>query len=288
MTQPRIVPGMTHLVTRRTNRRHLLFDGCGDQSAFIYCLAVARRSTASSLRGRAHVRPLTLVLTDLLAGCPLNQELNRLFALVTRSCASGRFGLGSRAPSIVELSTPRPSLRDGYVLANPWKRARPHRLEWPASPSGGGPRSLRPPCHTPYVFFDPENPSGPQRSHWPSHSRRCFPIWHRDEIRAMVADELQALERGRAPKTLPRAEGACRRQSPVSPYDRARAANRSASATRNRRRPVSAKQCGSRQLLRAFREAIATPSSAGARIRDVVFPKGTWWMRIWHQVGVEQ
>jgi len=118
------LPGKVYLVTRRTERRHLLFRPDGQMNRlFRYCLALAARKTGIVVHAVVLMsNHYHLVLTDPFGRVTeLTEELNWLLTKTTQ-CLRGWVGrvFDGAKPSYVELLTPDAIVdKIAYVLANP-------------------------------------------------------------------------------------------------------------------------------------------------------------------------
>jgi len=295
MTLPRrIVPGMTVMVTRRTQgRTHLLRPDPAIRKLFTYCLAVA----AERHRIAVHAAVLMsthehLIVTDVAGSLPrFLHELHRLMALGVKALRSWPGSVwDGRKTSVVELRTPQAIVEKlAYVMANPvsaglvrrasqWRGvmtlpAQIGRARWQAS--------------RPSQFFSSRS------RRWPPSATLQLTVppaldLTEEETCAVVARELEQLEREARTRAL--REGRTvrprgRRAGHESAYRRATTAEE-----RGTLNPVFAVGRGqaaalieARTLLKTFwnahRAAMARWRSGD---RSALFPHGTWLMHCLH------
>ena len=300
MTAPRFVaPGMTVMLTRRTERQHYLFTPGRDiNQLFLYTLAVSAQRHAIEV----HCATLMsthehIVLTDTLGRLPsFTAELHRIMALGTKVL---RHWDGSvwdgKPPSVVHLLTPQSVIEKcGYVMANPVAAlAVEHAREWPGVWFGApdvGRRVVR--VHRPHFFFDDAN------EQWPDEVELVLTIppalrelYGDDQARAVLgAEQLrqEQLARDEAKRLGVRFMGR-RKVLMCSPFQRARRAEPLFD-----RNPTLAVGRGNKaeffaavQWLREFRSAYRKAFELWrAGLREVLFPFGTWCMKQLHAVTV--
>ena len=303
MTQPRlIVPGATHLVTRRTIHRYHLF--APDPQAgqiFLYCLAVAARRNGVLV----HVVTLMsthphIIVTDVEGRLPaFLQYLNRHVALAMKALRKWDGAVWDhREPSAVELRTPEAVIeKSAYSMANPVAAGLVRSAsEWPGvttRPSDIGTAVWR--IRRPEQYFSADDDKWPPvvelRLTMPPAARQLGIT--DDQFRELVADELARQEQAAREKVKElgwSVLGAdrCRK---LSPFRRAR----SSEPIRDRN-PCFAVGRGNRaafleavERLRAFRLAYRQRLEAWrAGERNAPFPAGTWLMRHQHGAAVEE
>jgi hypothetical protein len=262
---------------------------------FMYCLAVL------SVRFSLAVHHFTvmsnhyhLVMTDPLGQMPnFLREFDRTLALGTKALRKWEGALWDHEkPSVVELRTEQAVLQKiAYCMANPTaayavRRAR----QWPGltvMPEQLGRMSFT--ASRPDFYFNPENPQ------WPATAslRLVMPRLSMSDafIREGVAQELAHLEN--EAHACAKATGA-RFLGPqnvlaMSPYDRAtsgeplRDRNPTFAVGRGQREAFLEAVLVLREFRRAYRDAVR---AWRAKVRDVVFPLGTWAMRHVHGASV--
>jgi putative transposase len=297
MTMPRrVLPGMTVMVTRRTLRRtHLLRPDPALNELFIYCLAVL--APRFGIRVHAAVLMSThehLVVTDVQGQLPrFLQELHRMLALGIKILRKWEGAVWDHEKtSVVELRTPAAIIEKiAYVMANPVAAGLVRRAsQWPGitvQPQHLG--RCRWSAARPDYYFDPDNPF------WPAVASLELSMPPLDmpegDVREAVGCELERLEhearqeveakgwRFMGAEQIPR----------LSPYDRAtsfeplRGRNPTFAVGRGQRDAF----CHAVATLREFRKAYrAALDHWRKRLRECVFPCGTWLMRCLHDVVV--
>lgn len=300
MSQPRIIlPGATYLLTRRSLRRHLLFrPDAAITQLFRYALAISAHRHGIQVHALCLMSThLHLVVTDVHGVLPRFLHLfHRLVALGTKALRAWEGPVWDHEPtSVVRLVTREAIVEKiAYTLANPVAAGLVRRAgEWPGATVlvgdiGRGVLQAR----RPDVYFDPTNPKWPEEASLSLTLPPTIDDADADRFRRDVAAELERQE-AEARNEIDRcgagflgAERVCN----VSPYDRAT----SVEARRREINPTFAVGRGNvdawtraAAAVRAFR---ATYRGAlekwRATLRDVVFPAGTWWMRIFHGVAV--
>lgn len=298
MTMPRsVLPGMTVLVTRRTLRRTQLLRPDADvERLYLYCLAVlAERHSISVHAVTLMPTHEHLIVTDREGRLPdFLRELHRLVALGIKVLRGWEGAVWDHErPSVVWLRTPQAVIEKlAYVMANPVAAGLVRRAaDWPGLstlPPQLGRAELR--AARPAGYFDPTNPR------WAAECVLRLVMPHvddmsDDEVRDAVDSRLVSLEREAS--VVVRQKGwtvlgvvRCRK---ASPYGRARGFE-----PLRGRNPTFAVGSGQRRAffeavatLRAFRVAYASALERWrAGVRDVVFPYGTWAMRVLHGVGI--
>lgn len=297
MSQPRsIVPGATYLLTRRTLRRHLLLrpDPAITQLV-LYSLAV------SAHRFGIHVHALCvmsthihLVITDVRGLLPrFLQFFHRLIALGTKVLRAWEGPVWDHEPtSAVRLLTEEAVVEKiAYVLANPVAAGLvEHARDWPGAKvlvDELGRGVLR--ARRPDVYFDPTNPQ------WPEEATLALSLPPEvvddaaENFRQRVGAELARQEAhalGERGAEVLGADGA----SNVSPYDRAtrsepvRGRNPTFAVGHGQATAWHRAVAAVRAFRAAYRDALARWRTG---VRNVVFPAGTWLMRVLHGVTVD-
>lgn len=299
MSQPReIVPGATYLITRRVLRRHLLFrPDAAITQLLVYALAVSTRRYGIEVHAHCAMSThLHLVVTDANGVLPrFLHFFHRIVALGTKVLRQWEGPVWDHeATSVVRLLTRAAVVEKiAYVLANPVAAGLVrHAREWPgakADVSEIGRGVLR--AARPTVYLDPANPQ------WPEEATLLLALppgiepGNADAFRGEVAAELERQEAQAHAEVLRqglRFLGAAR-VSKVSPYDRATTFEKLRG--RNPTFAVGHQQGEAWRIagaaVRAFRASYhAAMERWRAGVRSVVFPAGTWWMRMFHGVGV--
>ncbi len=297
MSLPRsILPGATYLLTRRVLRRHfLLRPDAAITSLIVYALAVSARRFGIHVHALCAMSThLHLVVTDEQGVLPsFLQFFHRILALGTKVLRAWEGPVWDHEPtSVVRLTTREAVVQKiAYTLANPVAAGLVrHASEWPGAKAtvhelaGGVLRAARP-C----VYLDPTNPAWPAEASLEMSLPPMFGSEEAEEFRRKVAAEL-ALEEATAHASR-EGEGVlgAERARSLSPYERAtsfepvRACN-----------PTFASGHGDQDawrraaaVVRAFRVAYRAALAHWCEgVRDVLFPAGTWWMRVFHGASV--
>lgn len=295
MSRRRIVlPGLLLAVSRRTTRRYHLFVpdlGGETEQIFWYCLAYAAAKTGTEI----HVAILMsnhvhLVITDVQGRSPeFFRELHRLLAL----CTKARLGwpeevFNKSKTSAVEIVSCEAAIDAlAYAIANPPNAGLVRRAkEWPGartSASDMGTRTIvakRPPH-----YFRPED--------WPDEivleitvPKMLLAQMEPCEVRRRVAAKVREHERealAKAKETGRRFLGAKRARRVHHTY---RASSWERFGGRNPRFAAGGDREAARAAIARHRQFEADYDEALARWcagdREVVFPAGTWWMRVHH------
>lgn len=297
MSQPRaILSGATYLLTRRSLRRHLLFRPDAAITQFIvYTLAVSAARYGIQVHALCAMSThLHIVVTDMHGVLPrFLQFFHRTVALGTKVLRAWEGPVWDHEPtSVVRLMNRKAVVEKiAYTLANPVAAGLVrHAREWPGAKvlvdelGRGELRATRP-----EVYLDATNPQWPEVAILPVMLPPGIQEGDAEEFRGEVTAELER-EEGKAHAEAQRADvlGAARAAT-VSPYERAT----SFEAPRGRN-PTFAVGHGNGDAgrraataVRAFRAAYhAALELWRAGVRSVVFPAGTWWMRVLHAVSV--
>lgn len=298
MSKPRqILPGSTYLITRRTERRHMLLrpDEAMNQN-MIYLLAISARRYGILVHGfvvmSTHIH---LVITDVRGVLPrfLN-DFHRLGALTTKVLRKWEGSVWDHGQtSVVRLATNEAvDNAIAYTLANPVTAGLVRNArEWPGAKSdvddlGGGVMHAR----RPSVFLNPRNrrwtPTATLTLALPPHVEPSRANEWREAVKAKLAEYE---ERGRKEVALQEWNvlGA-RRAAKVSPYQRAT----SFEPIRSRDPTFAVGGVAGAYLaavcaLRAFRAAYSAALDRWrAGFRYTVFPAGTWLMARLHSASV--
>lgn len=297
MSLPRqVVPGTTYMVQRRcTQRQFLLQPDATVNQTFLYCLAYAAKKTGvvvhcfCVLSNHYHA-----VLTDPRGRLPdFAHLLHKLVASCLNCYHKRRENFWSSEPfSAVRLETRETVLEKMvYALANPVEaRLVDSGSKWPglrSSPEVIGRRELE--ARRPEIYFRktkmPEKLT--LRLQRPPQFRRTprkeFP---RDLAQAVEGHESELRRTARARKQKFMGVAAIRRQKPES-------RPRSAHGKLGKLNPRIA--CGDKwkriERLMLYVEFLSDYAQALERYRDgehdVVFPEGTYWMRVHFNVSCE-
>jgi REP element-mobilizing transposase RayT len=287
MTLPRrVLPGTSYLVTRRcSERRFFLNPSRITTEIFLYVLAVAAQRhdilvhAACVLSNHCH-----LVVTDTKGQLP--KFMQYLDSLVARAvnASIGRFeGFWAKdgSYSAVEPLDPSDVVRKvAYVLGNPVAAGLVRRgAQWPGlwtAPEQIGTATLT--ARKPSVFFDPN-------SHLPATAELALTVPPRfpsaAEFRSVVTTELQAIEarhQGRKFLGVARvlAQSPFARPAPGEP--RFEISPRIAARDKWRRIEGLLRL---KEFVEEYRSAWADRRSGAG---NVVFPAGTWLLRVLHGV----
>jgi putative transposase len=299
MSQPRsISPGATYLITRRALRRHLLFrPDAAITQLILYTLAVSARRYGIHVHALCAMSThLHVVITDTYGLLPrFLQFFHRLVALGTKVLRAWEGSVWDHeSTSVVRLMTRDAMVQKiAYTLANPVAAGLvKHAHEWPGAKvlvddlGRGVLHATRP-----NIYFDARNPEWPEVAALPLTLPPCIDELDADVFRREVAVEIASEEA--------KAHAEMRRRG-VSFFgvDRAVEASPNERATSfealRKRNPTFAV---GRENGDAWRRAAAAVRAFRAAYRDalerwrtgvrgVVFPAGTWWMRVFHAVAV--
>jgi REP element-mobilizing transposase RayT len=287
MTLPRrVLPGTSYLVTRRcSERRFFLNPSRTTTEIFLYVLAVAAQRydvlvhAACVLSNHCH-----LVVTD--AKGQLPKFMQYLDSLVARAvnASIGRFeGFWAKDGSYSAVEPLDPSDVVGkiaYVLGNPVAAGLVRRgAQWPGlwtAPEQIGTAKLT--ARKPSVFFDP-------KSHLPATAELELTVPPRfpsaAEFRSAVTAELQAIEakhQGRRFLGVARVLAQSPFARPASGEPRFEISPRIAARDKWRRTEGLQRL---KEFVEEYRRAWAARMSGAA---SVIFPAGTWLLRILHGV----
>jgi putative transposase len=299
MSQPRsIVPGATYLLTRRALRRHLLFrPDAAITGLIVYALAVSAHRHGLQVHAICAMSThIHLVVTDPRGTLPrFLQCFHRLVALGTKVLRAWEGPVWDHEPtSVVRLIT-RESVVEkiAYTLANPVVAGLVRRAnEWPGAKvlvAEIGRAELR--ATRPEVYFDPANRAWPEVATLPLTLPPGLEESDADEFRRAIASDL-ARQEEEASADAQRRGTPCmgaERAVEVSPRERAtsvealRKINPTFAVGRGNGDALRRAAAAVREFRAAYRHALQQ-WCAGAR--TVVFPGGTWWMRVLHAVTV--
>lgn len=299
VSQPRsILPQVTYLITRRTILRHMLFRP--DQrmtQILLYFLAVfARRDRLQVHAFCAMSTHIHLVVTDVEGNLPrFLQSFNRLVALCTKALRRWPGVVWDKSPtSVVRLESRAAFVEKiAYVVANPVAARLVRRAhQWPGAmvfAGEGHAGEIR--ADRPKVYLDPSNPSWPEQATLPislppgiePHDASAF---HRQVAAEIARIEKHAQAEMRAQR---RSFPNLRDLRTIAPQKRATSAEPAVD-----RNPTFAPGRNQVEIGRRAASALKTFRSLYRRAlerwrqgeRDVVFPAGTWWMRVFHGAAV--
>jgi REP element-mobilizing transposase RayT len=262
----------------------------------LYFLAVFARRHGLQLHAFCAMSThLHLVVTDVDGDLPrFLHSFHRMVALCTKRLRRWRHVVWDKSStSVVRLATPHAVVEKiAYVLANPVAaRLVRNAHQWPGAKSlagdiGSG--EIR--ADRPQGYLNPENPRWPERAALPVElppgvAPEAAPLFHRQvaaEI-ARVEERVQVEMRGKA---FPNARDLCT----VPPETRVESVKPS-----GHRNPTFAPGRHQVEAASHVAFALATFRSLYRQAlerwqnleRDVVFPAGTWWMRVFHGASVE-
>ena len=295
VSQPRqILPQVTYLITRRTILRHMLLrpDQRMNQILLYFLAVLARRHHLQVHAFCAMSTHIHFVVTDVDGTLPrFLHSFHRLVALCTRMLRRVPHVVWDKSPtSVVRLETPAAVVEKiAYVLANP-VAARLVRFahQWPGAKTlaeaiGSGEIS----ADRPRFYLNPRNPTWPERATLPialppGIEPDQVAVFHRQvaaEI-ARIEHHVQAEMREQG-RSFPNARDLCT----VSPHKRATsiepALDRNPRFAPGRNQVEAGRTAASAlgAFRRLYRQALARWQNLA---RDVVFPAGTWWMRVFH------
>jgi REP element-mobilizing transposase RayT len=299
VSQPRqILPQVTYLITRRTIFRHMLLRPDERMTQILlYLLAVfARRDNMQVHAFCAMSTHIHLVVTDLEGNLPrFLHSFNRVVALCTKALRHWPSVVWDKSPtSVVRLESRAAFVEKiAYVIANP-VAARLVRFahQWPgATVFAGESGTLEIRADRPEIYLDPNSPNWPEQAILPvvlppGIEPDEAPAFHRQVAAEIARIEQHAqAEMRQQRRSFPNARDLCT----VAPQKRATSAepaverNPTFAPGRNQvevgRRAASALKTFRwlyRRALERWRD----------RERDVVFPAGTWWMRVFHGAAV--
>ncbi len=300
MSQPRaIVAGATYLLTRRALRRHLLFrPDAAITQLIIYALAVSAKRYGIHVHALCAMSThLHVVVTDVDGVLPrFLQFFHRIVALGTKVLRAWEGPVWDHEQtSVVRLLTRAAVIEKiAYTIANPVDAGLvQHACEWPGAKVLAGELGrgvLR--ASRPAFYFNPNNPAWPDNAAISIVLPPAIPDDDADHFRREVATELESQEAAARSGVLRRghcflgAERACT----ASPNDRATSFERSRGLNPTfavGRGHAEARRCAIAAIhafRAAYRDAIERWRTG---LRTVVFPSGTWWMRVFHGAVVD-
>jgi putative transposase len=221
------------------------------------------------------------------------QFFHRILALGTKVLRVWEGPVWDHEPtSVVRLTTQEAVVQKiAYTLANPVAAGLVrHASEWPGAKvlidqlGVGVLRAARP-----GVYLDPTNPAWPEEATLEVKLPPGIGAGEADDFRREVAAELARQEADAHAELSGQGVLGEGRAGSVSPHERAtspeppRACNPTFASGRG---GADAWRCAV-AAVRAFRAAYRVALAQWREgVRDVVFPEGTWWMRVFHAAGV--
>ena len=301
MSMPRcVLPGKRYLLTRRTTRRYFLFRPDGDRTMeeiFWYCLAVAAAKhgvvvhSAISMSNHVH-----LVVTDVLGVLPdFLADFHRWLACATKAHRGWPAEVFDKSQtSAVELVTPVAVVREmAYVIANaPLSGLVRYAHEWPGAMTrvaDVGRRVVR--AKRPEAWFDAESES----VQWPEEIALSIEMpevlvrahGSAEAARGVIGREVERRERSAWDEAQKKGRGFLGAERAVRVAITDRGSKWELFGARNPTFAAggdSEAARGAVERLRGFRgghrESLVRWRGGE---RDVVFPAGTWWMRVHHR-----
>jgi REP element-mobilizing transposase RayT len=297
MSLPRnILPGATYLLTRRVLRRHfLLRPDAVLNNLILYALAVSAQRFGIQVHALCAMSThLHLVVTDVRGVLPrFLGFLHRIVALGTKVLRAWEGPVWDHEPtSVVRLMTRAAVVEEiAYTLANPVAAGLVrHANEWPGAKvlvddlGGGVLRAVRPD-----LYLDPKNPAWPPDVTLEVSLPPGLGAGEAEEFRREVAAELAQEEARAHAKQAGVGVLGAERASTVSPHERATSVEplRALNPTFAVGRGGKEAWLGAAAAVRAYRAAYRGAFTEWCKgVRDVLFPEGTWWMRVCHAAGV--
>lgn len=299
MSQPRVIlPGATYLLTRRALRRHMLFrPDSAITRLIIYTLAVSAGRYGIEVHALCAMSThLHVVVTDTRGVLPrFLQFFHRLVALGTKVIRSWEGAVWDHeATSVVRLMTREAVVEKiAYTLANPVAAGLVERAsEWPGAKvlvdelGSGALHATRP-----EEYFDANNPEWPAEVTLHLSLPPDFAKEPAGSFRAQVGAHLERTEAQARASARPGGALGAELAANVSPEARA-----TSSEPLRDRNPTFAVGHGNADAwrralgaVRAFRaEYRVALEQWRAGVRSVLFPAGTWWMRVLHAVAVSE
>jgi len=296
----RVIAGKVWATDRRTTRRYFLFSPKERRQlepAFWYCLAVCAAEHGIVIHAAVLMSThIHLVYTDVRGVQPLfKRQFHRLFAHCVKAILGWPEEVFNKHPGGEHEPLGEEALIEalGYLIGNPPSAfAVRYAKDWPGPktlPGDIGTRIIR--VERPDSFFDPTNPKWPDvgelRLEMPE---RLEATYGAEEARRLIAGNVCRRERealseskkhGIAFKGVRRVER--------MPHT-ARARSYEVFGKVNPRFRASGNRALAQDKVRELREFDAEYDQALARWsagdRRAVFPYGTWWMRVHHDVRV--
>lgn len=290
--------GATYLITRRTILRHgLLRPDEQMKQILLYVLAVAVQRHGLELHAlcamSTHVH---LVVTDVYGVLPAFLHMfHRTVANCTKVLRGWDSAVWDKAQtSVVRLETGAAVVEKiAYVLANPVAAGLVRRADqWPGAKvtvSELGRATLR--ARRPTVYLNPKNPRWVEEGAVAVALPPCVPPESADAFREQVAAELDRLEAEAHARMAEEERCFLGAQGATKVDPSTRATTPEPVIDRNPTFAVGREQGDAwfraAEVERAFRTAYrAALERWRAGVRDVVFPAGTWAMRVFHRAAV--
>ena len=297
MTRRRIIePGKTWALSRRTTRRYFLLNP--DQAreleqCYWYCLGHAAQTYGVIVHAGCLMSTHSHeVVTDVRGELPrFLQEFHRLLALTTKA-VRGWPGevFDKRSTGQHELPTPEATLEAlAYLISNPVEAmAVRYAKDWPGAhtlPRDVGSRIVK--AERPSHYFDPKNPDWPEVVELRLEMPTALQLDYGTELaQQRIAERVREREhRGwQESKRTGIAFVGARRVLRQAPTKRAR--SHEAFGSLNPRFAAAGHRAAASEAVRRLRAFNAQYDKALAAWtsgkRSVLFPAGTWWMRVWH------
>jgi len=293
-----VLPRQVWSIDRRTTRRYFLFrpDQRGEvENLFWYCLAICAAKNGIIVHAACLMcTHIHIVYTDVRGVQPnFKRDFHRLFANGLKALIGWpeevfKAGSGGEHEPLDEHAL----IEDiGYVIANPVAAFAVRRAEdWPGAktlPRDIGRRVVR--AKFPGVYFDPNNPDWPPvvelRLEMPESLVAAFGM---EGARRRIADVVKRIEREAVAKAKNKgiSFGSAKRAMRVAHTVRARAYEVFGKINPRFRAAgnlalARAKVLELRRFHAMYDEALRRWSAGD---RWVLFPHGTWWMRVHHGV----
>ncbi|XXX80639.1 transposase [Sorangium sp. So ce134] len=300
MSQPRaIVPGATYLLTRRVLRRHfLLRPDSAITQLVIYSLAVSAHRYGILVHALCVMSThLHLVITDTRGELPrFLQRFHRLVALGAQILRAWEGPIWDHEATSAVLLATRDALVEkiAYTLANPVIAGLvQHAHEWPGAKVLVGELGcgvLR--ARRPEIYFNPKNPEWAEEAVVPITLPPVIADSDAERFRREVAAEVEQHEKQVRTSLDRQGRGFLgpARAGRISPYKRATTIEPFRKF--NPTFAVGHRQTDARNhaiaALHAFRAAYRKALERWrAGVRNIIFPKGTWWMRVFHGATVD-
>jgi REP element-mobilizing transposase RayT len=300
VSQPRqLLPQVTYLITRRTILRHMLLrpDQRMTQMLLYFLALFARRERLEVHAFCAMSTHLHLVVTDVDGNLPrFLHSFHRMVALCTKALRRWPHVVWDKSStSVVRLETPAAVVEKiAYVLANPvTARLVRGAHQWPgakvlAREIGSGEIG----ADRPRVYLNPENPSWPERATLPvtlppGLDPDAVAGFHRQVAAAIARVEQRVeLEMRAQGRSFPNARDLCTVPPLTRPKSVEPSVDRNPTFAPGRNQIDAGHEAVS--ALRTFRSLYRQALTRWRDLeRDVVFPAGTWWMRVFHGAVVQ-
>ncbi len=297
MTRRRIIePGVVWALSRRTTRRHFLLnpdEARHMEQAYWYCLAYAAQQHGVSVHAGCLMSTHSHeVVTDVRGELSLFlQSFHRNFALCTKAMRGWPGEVfDKRSTGAHELLTPEATIEAiAYLIANPVEAmAVRYAKDWPGAhtqPRDIGSRLLR--IRRPQHYFDPDNPEWPEvielQLQMPAALQSDYGTGLAQEriakrVREREHNAWQRSKRTGISFVGPRRVLRQRHTKRARSYEEFGSLNPQFAA-RGHRKAASAAVARLRAFNAQYDRALAAWTSGK---RTLLFPPGTWWMRVHH------